>query len=145
MANFVKLTPIKNANRNGISNAVTTSALFTAAATNGATTPSYGAYYESKARQDKIALLVQNTHESAAKSFTVKAGNHGVWGADGDLTFEIAAGKTVLITLDTGKYKFAQSDAAVSELVGGSIDVKGCVVLVADSTDVKFCLIEESI
>ena len=67
----------------------------------------------------KMLILVQNSHASAAKTVTVKAGD-GIQGTADMTAISIAAGATICLVLESGKYAS-----------------KGKVTLLGESTDIK--------
>jgi len=101
MADFATLTPIAVAKRNTPTTAATYSALTTALASNGT---AYGATLTMNARDDKYLFLITNSHATAAKSVTVKAGNGEGSGKD-LVVSDIPAGKYVLLSLDSWRFK----------------------------------------
>lgn len=97
--------------------AVTTSALFQAV--NAAD----GAEMVWNARDDKYIVIIQNA-DSDAKSVTVKAGD-GLQSAFGDLTVNLAAGKTTAVCLNSGRFKITSgADKGKVKFTGGSANVK---------------------
>lgn len=76
-----------------------------------------------KARDEKCLLLITNAHVSAAKKVTIKAGN-GIQGVT-DIEKEIAAGKYVIISLESGAFKNVTGDN------------KGKVIIVGASADIE--------
>jgi len=118
---IVKITPVELDEYNKASSEVTTANLTTAVdATDGA-------YYEHKERDDKYIIIAQNVHVSASKNLVIKKGNSIQGGAD--KTIAIAAGKTVFITLDSGRFKnVSGTDKGRVILTGSSADIQLAVV-----------------
>lgn len=118
---IVKITPVELDEYNKASSEVTTANLTTAVdATDGA-------YYEHKERDDKYIIIAQNVHVSASKNLVIKKGNSIQGGAD--KTIAIAAGKTVFITLDSGRFKnVSGTDKGRVILTGSSVDIQLAVV-----------------
>lgn len=113
----VSITPVKLTGYNKVCTAITTASLTTAVdATDGAT-------FVMDEADEKYLVMVSNVHVSAAKSVTFKAGN-GLQ-AVGDYTVEIAAGKSVVLALESGVFKN----------VSGTN--KGKVVITGTSADIE--------
>ena len=119
----VTITPVKATKYNTASAEITSASLTTAVdATDGAA-------FSMTEADEKYLILVQNAHASAAKDFTLKAGN-GLQGA-GDYTVSVAAGKTVFVGIESGRFKNvtgADKDKVV--MTGGSADIKVAVFVV---------------
>ena len=149
---FAKLTPVDMGEyRNKwLAEGKDLSELFTAAHTNGAGTPAYGAYFEMTARDDKYLILAYNSdaddalnsHTAAAQDITIKAGNDGALATGNDLVLaDLAAGDFNMIKIDSGKFKNVKNNAELATLANVTT-VKDCVVIVAESAYVKLCVIK---
>jgi hypothetical protein len=104
---------------NDWSDAITETAASTAA---DGVTVTMGADY-------KTVILAHNTHGSAAKTVTVKAGN-GLGGVSDLAAESIASGATKAIVVDSSRF------------VNISGTNKGKLLIIPESTDVKFTVIE---
>lgn len=150
MANFAKLTPIDmGVYRNKWSTGKDMSELFTAAATNGASSAKYGVYFEMPARDDKYVLIAYNSdattdspaHTAEALDITIHAGN-GPFAHGKDLVLaDLDPADYSFIKLDSGEFKCMENDSALATLANIT-SVKGCVVVEAENAKLKFCLLK---
>lgn len=119
---IVKITPVELDEVNVPSAEVATDALTTAVDATA------GAYYEHRERDDKYLIIAQNANSSAAKKLTIKKGN-GIQGVV-DKVVSIAAGKTIFINIESGRFKNVSGDN------------KGKVILTGESADIKVAVVK---
>lgn len=148
MANFAKITPInmgEKRNKFLADGVALADELFTAVATNGATSATLGAYFEMTERDDKYLIIAYNADATTAYDLTIKAGNDKIFGSGNDLTVEIAAGDVQFIKIDSGRFKNASDNATLknlANLAGATDTLKDCVVLVGEDADIKVAVVK---
>lgn len=121
---YTALTVRELTERNKFLDAEDLTALTEAVATDGENTPTYGATFAFKERDDKYLLLIDNAHATVAKDVTIKAGN-GIQGVNDLVLEKLGAGKFTAVTIESGRFKNVTGDN------------KGKVVIVGASTDIK--------
>ena len=121
------------------------SSLTTALASNGESSATIGACFDMPERDDKYLLLFQNT-DSDAHSFTIKASD-ALQGVN-DYSCSIAAGKYVLMSIDSGRFKWTRGNNGYIDLAKSiphnistsGFTEKGKVFVVADDAKVKMAV-----
>lgn len=102
--------------------------VFTAVATDGESTPTYGAKLSAQYHDERTVVLVRNDHATVAKTVTLKKGNGGI--ADtADVTFTVPATKEVVIAFESMQFKHVKGDD------------KGNIIFVGESTDIKIAVV----
>ena len=88
-----------------------------------------GALIPFDSRDDKTVILVKNANASAAKTVTFAAGD-AIQGVE-DMTVSVAAGATLLFTVESGRFLVTRGENRGMMLVKGeSADIQvGAVVL----------------
>lgn len=111
------INPVKLTEFNKVSSEITTSSL------TAALDATDGGYIPMSDRDEKILVLVQNTNGSAAaKTVTFKAGT-GIQGVN-DYAVEIAAGKSVIVALESGRFKIMSGTNKGKVHLTGAADLK---------------------
>lgn len=141
--------------RNVFSTGQTLAELFTAVATNGASTASYGAVLDMPERDDKYLIAVYNSdattvepaHTAAAADVTIKAGNDKVFGSGNDLVLtDLAAGDYAFIKIDSGRFKNSAENTTLKTLTSATtadrLSVKGKLVVLGENAYIKVALIK---
>ncbi len=137
MANFAKITPL---NMGGYRNKASAEFVLTACAAGGT---GNGVYFPMTERDDKYVLLCENGEAEDTKDVVIKAGNSKVFGSGNDLKINVAAGKTVCVKLDSGRFKNVTANEELAKIAGvDASELKGCVVITGGSTNVKIGVIQ---
>lgn len=111
------ITPVKLTDFNKVSSEITTATM------TAALDATDGGYITPNGADEKMLVLVQNTNGSAAaKTVTFKAGT-GIQGVN-DYAVEIAAGKTVIVALESGRFKIMSGTNKGKIHLTGAADLK---------------------
>lgn len=118
-----------------------TSAMLTALATNGASSPTYGAYFKMDERDDKYLILVQNVAASGDdKTVTIKAGN-GIQGVADIAKADLGFGEYTFIQVESGRVKNVTDNVVLSELSSATettrVPAKGKVFITGTDANIK--------
>lgn len=140
MSAFAKITPIE-VGKNAFSTEAAFSGLTTALATNGATTATYGAYFEVKDIGNKYAILVQNAAASGDdKTVTIKHGN-GFQSQKMDISkADLGYGEFTVISVDSALAAFTHDDAAMQTL-SGVTSARGKIFITGTDANIKVAVI----
>lgn len=132
---FSKVTPNDmGAYRNIVSKPLT----YTACAAQGS---AFGAYFDMSERDDKYLVAIKNTGTATA-NVKIKAGNNKVFGSGNDLSVEVTAGDTVLVKLDSGRFKNTVGNSTLATLAGVDDKViRNGVVIESDKAAVSIAVV----
>ena len=141
MAVFSKITVQEINEFNKFKTEAAFSGISTALASNGASTATYGAYFEMKDAGDKYLIFVQNVAESGDdKTVTIKAGN-GIQGVNDIQKADLGFGEYTLICIDSGRFKNVSENDSLKKLSsstsGTQVSAKGKVFITGTDANIK--------
>lgn len=88
-----------------------------------------GAYINFEGNDEKILIILQNSHASESKTATLKAGN-GLQ-ACSDLELTLSANSTSLLCIESGPYKIMSGSNKNKIKISATADVKLAALLLA--------------
>lgn len=141
MAAFAKITPKSIDEINKFSTEAASATRGTVLATNGATSATFGAYFEMKERDDKYLILVENTDADGEtdKTVTIKAGN-GIQGICDIAKADLGNGEYTFIQIESGRFKNVKENATLKALSSATsadqVSAKGKVFITGTSADI---------
>ena len=141
MAVFSKITVQEINNFNTFKTEALFSAISTALATNGASTATYGAYFDMKDAGDKYLILAQNVAANGDdKTVTIKAGN-GIQGVSDIAKTDLGAGEYTLVCIDSGRFKNVSENNTLKALSSATsssqVSAKGRVFITGTDANIK--------
>lgn len=146
MAKFAKITVQSLDEVNQFAKEEAFSSITTALASNGNSTPTYGAYFEMSERDDRYFVLIQNTcstSSAADKTVTIKAGN-GIQGVNDLAKTDLGNGEYTWLQIESGRFKNVTENATLKVLSSATeedqISAKGKVFITGSSADIKIAV-----
>lgn len=141
MAAFAKITPIEIGALNTFTQEAASATRATALATNGATSATYGAYFEMDGKDEQYLILIENTDSDgvADATVTIKAGN-GLQGGT-DLAFTtLDNGEFTCVQVESGRFKNVAENETLKDLSSATaadqVPAKGKVFITGSSADI---------
>lgn len=147
MSAFASITPQKAALNKFATKGTFASAVTTALVSNGAGTPTYGAYFTMGDRDEKYLIVIRNAASASGsdsvndnQSATIKAGN-GIQGLKDITVSDLDHGEYTYVCIESGRFKnVAENDtlkALSSDTAGSQVSAKGKVFITGTSTNIE--------
>ena len=140
MAAFAKITPIEIGALNTFTQEAASATRATALATNGASTATFGAYFEMDGKDEQYLILIENTDSDGDDAtVTIKAGN-GLQGGTDLALATLGNGEFTCVQVESGRFKNVAENETLKDLSSATaadqVPAKGKVFITGSSSDI---------